>query len=164
MTQGTEKGGGESLAAAGELLRSLSRLNHAMERASRALERTAGVTAQQRVVIRWVGRFPGMTAGDLARQLSLDAGTVSAALGRLERRGLVERRRGKRDGRRVVLGLTAAGRAVDREVVGPVERSAELLAATIPPEALATAQRVIERLRDLVEAQGGRSPVGAEGG
>src|SRR5687768_1035422 len=107
-----------------EFMRSLWRLNHSIEQLSRKMETTWGVTAQQRLIIRCVGAYPGMTAGQLARQFHLDQGTVSATLGRLERKGLLERRRAQRDRRRLTLGLTASGREVDR-VAGSVERAVD---------------------------------------
>jgi len=106
-----------------EFLQHLWRLNHALERLSSRMERRLGITAQQRLVIRCVGKYPGMTAGQLARVLHLDPGTVSAALRRLEHKGALARRRDPRDMRRVTLGLTATGRALDRPATGTVEHA-----------------------------------------
>jgi DNA-binding MarR family transcriptional regulator len=96
-------------------------LNHALERLSTQMERRLGISAPQRFIIRCVGKYPGMTAGQLATMLHLDRGSVSAALRRLERQGLLKRRRDPRDGRRVTLGLTQKGRALDVPRSGTVE-------------------------------------------
>jgi DNA-binding MarR family transcriptional regulator len=100
-----------------EFLQVLWRTSHALERRSRRMEKAIGLTAPQRLVVRFLGRFPGVTAGQLARALHVDPGTLSASLRRLEGRGLVERRRDPADTRRVTLGLTREGRALD--VPGP---------------------------------------------
>ncbi len=102
-------------------LREIWRLNHAVERLSKKMEASYGITAQQRMIIRLVGKYPGMTAGQLAEQLHLDPGTISAAIRRLEGKGLLSRRADTRDKRRVVLGLTPSGRTLDRPATGTVE-------------------------------------------
>ena len=97
-----------------DFLQCLWRTSHALERRSRRMEKAIGLTAPQRLVLRVLGRFPGMTAGQLARALHVDPGTLSASVRRLEARGLVERRRDPVDTRRVTLGLTRQGRALDK--------------------------------------------------
>ena len=104
-----------------DFLQHLWRLNHALERASLRMERTLGVTAQQRLFVRCIGKYPGMTASQLATVLHLDRGTVSVGLRRLAKKGLLTRRRDPRDHRRVALGLTSKGRALDRPHPSTVE-------------------------------------------
>src|SRR5512147_2990729 len=90
-----------------DFLEHLWRLNHALERLSGRMTKVLGVTAQQRLVIRCIGKFPHITAGQLARLLHLDPGTVSATLRRLEAQGVLVRRRDRRDRRCVMLRLTS---------------------------------------------------------
>jgi len=149
---GTVETGDFTFSPTVEFMRNLWRLNHALERQSRRLEATWGVTAQQRMIIRCVGKYPGMTAGQLARQLHVDAGTVSAALNRLERKGLLERRRAERDRRRLTLGLTAAGRSIDQVASGLERAVANLLGATSADE-VASTRRVLEALAELLEGE-----------
>ena len=52
------------------------------------------------------------TASELAAGLGLDTGYLSRILGGFEKRGLLDRRPSERDGRQVVIALTAAGRAL----------------------------------------------------
>ena len=134
-----------------DFLQRLWRLNHALERLSGRMEKKFGVTAQQRLLIRCVGAYPGMTAGQLASVLNVDPGTVSAALRRLEQKQLVERRRDPVDSRRVALGLTPLGRALDTPAVGTVEAAvAELLAST-PAGDLQVLTTALGRLTALVD-------------
>ena len=140
-----------------EFMRTLWRLNHALERLSRRMEAAWGVTAQQRMIIRCVGKYPGMTASQLARQFHVDAGTVSTALGRLERKGLLERRRAERDRRRLTLGLTAAGRTVDH-VAGTLDHAVESLLRAASGEDVAGTRRVLETLANLLEFEASENP------
>lgn len=94
-------------------LRDLWAVGHAMESTSRRLQDAIGITGPQRMIIRILGRHPGMVAGDLARLLHVDAGTLSAALARLEARGLVTRHKDADDQRRVRIRLTEAGETLD---------------------------------------------------
>jgi len=155
MSTSVEPSSEFSIGPAGEFMRSLWQLNHALERLSRRMVASSGVTAQQRMMIRCVGKYPGMTASQLADQFHLDAGTVSTALGRLERKGLIERRRGHRDRRRVTLGLTAAGRAIDRGAASTVEHSVEALLATATQSDVACTRNVLHVFTQLLEREAG---------
>ncbi|MBI5498328.1 MAG: MarR family transcriptional regulator [Deltaproteobacteria bacterium] len=134
-----------------DFLRTVWRLNHAVERVSADMARTLGVTAQQRLALRIIGKFPGITPGMLAELLHLDPGTVSATLRRLESRGLVQRRRDHRDRRRVVLGLTAAGRQLDRPTEGTLEAAVAQLLRPGDARALGHAADTLVRLAVLLE-------------
>jgi DNA-binding MarR family transcriptional regulator len=113
--EGRQTGGqqGMELGPVLDFMRTLWALNHAIEKTSKRMKRSYGVTAQQCTLLRIVGRFPGISAGQLAELLRVHPGTLSAAVNRLEERGLLERRKDPRDQRRVLLGLTAKGRALD---------------------------------------------------
>jgi MarR family transcriptional regulator, organic hydroperoxide resistance regulator len=134
-----------------EFLQRLWQLDHALARLSSRMEKRLGITARQRFVIRCVGTYPGMTAGQLATVLHVDPGTVSAALRRLERRGLVQRRRDPADSRRVSLGLTAQGRALDAPTSGTIEEVVEELLASTRPEWADAAVAVLRRFTALLE-------------
>jgi len=133
-----------------DFLQRLWQLNRALEKASSHMERTLGVTAQQRLALRCVGKYPGMTAGHLAALLHVDPGTVSASLARLESKGLLERRRNPQDRRRASLGLTAKGRALDRSAEGTVEHVVARLIEVVPAADIASMVRVIQELTDLL--------------
>ncbi|HRC55174.1 MAG: winged helix-turn-helix transcriptional regulator [Myxococcales bacterium] len=133
-----------------DFLQKLWQLNHALEKVSSGMEKRLGVTAQQRLILRCLGKYPGMTAGHLATLLHVDPGTVSASLTRLEIKGLLERRRDPRDKRRAALGLTAKGRALDRPAAGTVERAVERLLGSVPAGELQTMMSVVARLTILL--------------
>jgi DNA-binding MarR family transcriptional regulator len=144
------------LGAALDFLRRLWRLNHALEKLSSRMDRRLGVTAQQRLLIRCVGKYPGVTAGQLAGLLHIDPGTASATLKRLEEKRLIQRRRDPRDKRRVALGLTARGREIDRPIEGTVEEAAERMLGQVTAAEAATVGAMLERLTSLLEANDAR--------
>ncbi len=110
-----------------------------------------GITAQQRHVLRCLGTIDGITAGALAELLHLDPGTLSAAVRRLELRGLVERARDADDTRRVRLTLTKAGRRLDRPTKHTVEEAIEQLLAETSPADITRVSRVLQRLSELLD-------------
>lgn len=136
-----------------EFLQSIWRLNHAVERASARMEARLGVTAQQRFILRCVGRYPGITPGQLAGLLQVDRGTISAALKRLERKEMLSRRVDPRDRRRYALGLTARGHALDRDEEGTVEAAVNQLLASTSPERIALTREALESLSALISAR-----------
>jgi DNA-binding MarR family transcriptional regulator len=140
-----------------DFMRALWRVNHALERMSSRMEESIGVTAQQRMVIRWVGKDRDITAGQLAARLHVDAGTVSAACKRLERKGLLRRRRDERDRRRVVLALTATGRALDRPTAGTVESAISRWLERTPSRDVQATDRVLTALSESLEVEAARA-------
>jgi MarR family transcriptional regulator, lower aerobic nicotinate degradation pathway regulator len=56
-----------------------------------------------------VDRYPGLSQRELARRLDVDPGNLVALLDRLDRDGLLTRRRDREDRRRRTLRLTAKG-------------------------------------------------------
>jgi MarR family transcriptional regulator, organic hydroperoxide resistance regulator len=139
------------LSPALDFLQRLWQLNHALERLSSRMESQLGVTAQQRLIIRCVGKFPGMTAGQLATMLHVDPGTTSAALKRLEDKGLLDRHSDPRDGRRTLLGLTGKGRELDGPATGTVEGVVDHLLSSVSSEDIATGLNLLERLAALLQ-------------
>jgi DNA-binding MarR family transcriptional regulator len=139
-----------------ELLERVWRVNHAMQRVSNRMSRELGLTGPQRLIIRCVGRYPGLTASQLAALLHLDRGTVSASLNRLEVKGLLERGADPFDGRRVSLGLTAAGRDLDRPTVHTIEAAVQHLLRTTSEADLDATGRVLAALAEALEHEAER--------
>lgn len=129
-----------------EFMRLVWGLNQGLERTSRTMEAQLGITGQQRMVVRLLGRFPGMTARQLADTLKLHPSTVSGLLKRLEKRGLVDRRLDERDRRRAFLGLTKAGRALDTDTPGTVEDAVRQALSELAPKQIAGARETLEVL------------------
>lgn len=89
-----------------------------------------GLTYPQYLVLVVLGAHDEMLIKDVGHELRLDHATLSPLLRRLERDGLVTRRRSTADERAVVVALTDAGRAV-HERFGDVHcRIADVLGIT----------------------------------
>src|SRR3954470_12003885 len=113
-----EKSRGPQLGEVLEFMRLLWAVDHGLQSTSKRMESTLGITGPQRLVLRLVGRFPGITAGNLAQILHVHPSTLTGVLKRLERRGFLQRRPDPRDARRASLGLTARGRRLDVGAAG----------------------------------------------
>lgn len=140
------------LGPAFEFLQQLWKLDHAREQLSLRMETALGITAQQRFLLRVVSRYPGIGAGQLARLLHVDSGTVSASLARLESKSLLERHKDPVDKRRASLCLTAKGRGLDQPTPGTAEHVVEEFLSEISESDLVTTMRVLETLTKRLEA------------
>jgi DNA-binding MarR family transcriptional regulator len=129
-----------------EFLRLFWAVDHAMQRSSKRIEAATGITGPQRLVIRIVGRFPGIPAGQIAKLLHVHPATLSGIVKRLERQGLIKRRSDPRDGRRALLGLTNEGRAFDGQAEASVEVAIQRTLETSAPEKVEATREVLESI------------------
>lgn len=142
-----------ALGPALDFLRELWRLNHALERLSARMERELGITAQQRLILRCIAHRDKISAGGLAELMHVDPGTVSAALRRLEAKGLVRRERPAEDRRRVVVTLSARGRALARPAEGTVEHAVARLIESLSVAESDATRRALTRLTMLMDRE-----------
>jgi DNA-binding MarR family transcriptional regulator len=84
----------------------------AMTKLYKALLKPLGLTYPQYLAMLVLWESDGITVGQLGDRLALDSGTLTPLLKRLEAMGLVQRLRDTADERRVMLQLTAQGRAL----------------------------------------------------
>ena len=82
-----------------------------------------GITGPQRLVLRVVGQFPGLSASELAHIVRLHPSTITGILQRLVARGLLERQRDPADTRRARLHLKAKAAPHTRSSRGTVEKA-----------------------------------------
>src|SRR5579884_3421444 len=104
-----------------DLMRLLWGVDDRLQATSKRMATTLGVTGPQRLAIRLVGQFPDISAGRLAGLLCVHPSSLTGILQRLERRGILRRRRDHRDARRARFRLTAKGIALNRLRSGTVE-------------------------------------------
>lgn len=133
------------LGAVLEFMGHLWSLDHALQSASKRMEARHGVTGPQRLVVRIVGRRPGISAGEVSRILHLHPSTLTGILRRLTERGIVERRPDPADARRALLRLTAAGRDIDGLRGGTVENAVRRVLARVDA-------RTVRATRELAAA------------
>ena len=137
-----------------EFMRALWGVNHALESTSRRMKARYGVTGPERMVVRLVGRYPGISAGDLARILLVDPSTLTGLLKRLAARGIVKRQSDAIDARRALFLLTQRGAAVDGVKRGTVEAAITLALGSLSGRDVRVAAGVLDRLRHVLEARG----------
>jgi len=112
-----------------------------MRRHYQSVERTVGVTGAQLWAMAEIDASPGMTVGQLARDLAIHQSTASNIVAGLEGSGLVTRKRDSGDQRVVLLTLTAAGRRVMRRAPRPLRGALQEALLELPPARLAALQR-----------------------
>lgn len=139
------------LGAVLEFMRVIWAVDHALQRTSKRMETTLGVTGPQRFVIRIVGRFPAISAGQLSKLLHLHPSTLTGILQRLEQRGLLRRRSDPRDGRRTLIGLTEKGRAFDTDSAGTVEACVAKVLARTDQRNIAAARDMLVEIAALLD-------------
>jgi len=95
-----------------QLCFALYNASRALTRAYAPLLEPLGLTYPQYLVLLVLWERDGVPVKQLGERLALDSGTLTPLLKRLERQGVVERRRGDDDERIVRIHLTASGRAL----------------------------------------------------
>ena len=129
-----------------EFLRLMWAVDHELHRVSKRMIGRLGLTAPQRLAVRFVGRHPSLTPGELAALLHLDPGTVSGIVKRLESAGLVTRVRSGGDTRRMHLTLTTDGQRLNRRRKGTVEAAVRRTLEGMSSADLTAASRLLRRL------------------
>ena len=117
-----------------------------LEQTSKRMRGQIGVTGPQRLVLRLVGLFPGLSAGDLAAILHVHPSTLTGVIQRLVTQGLLVRADDPRDRRRAVLHLTQRGGRANGTRRAPVEAAVAKALDGMSKRDRDAARRVLERL------------------
>src|SRR5262245_45343937 len=136
-----------------EFIRRMWAVDHELQRVSKRMVGRIGLTAPQRLAVRFIGRHSGVTLGHLAELLHLHAGTVTGIVRKLEELGLVVQTRSEAEPRRRHLTLTAKGRHIDRRRKGTVEAAVRRTASGLTVQEMATAAAVMDVLAKNLAAE-----------
>lgn len=120
----------------------------AMTKLYKPLLAPLGLTYPQYLVMLVLWESDGLSVSALGQRLSLDSGTLTPLLKRLESAGLIERRRDDKDERRVAVSLTSAGRSLRQEAASIPQQLA--CAAACAPEDVHSLTRRLHELRDNI--------------
>jgi DNA-binding MarR family transcriptional regulator len=93
-----------------ELFIALRRITRAIDLHSKKLQRETGLTTSQLLVLEAVVKLDTSTPSNIAKEVQLSQATVTNLVDRLERNGLVLRRKSTADKRAVEVHLTEQGR------------------------------------------------------
>jgi DNA-binding MarR family transcriptional regulator len=135
-----------------QFMRLLWAIVHGLQKASKRMTRRHGVTGPQRLVLRVVGMFPGVSAGRLAAILHVHPSTLTGVLRRLVEQGLLTRSAHAGDRRRSVLRLTARGARVNATATGTVEAAVRNALRTVADADRDATKRVLLALTAQLDA------------
>ncbi|QRK05981.1 MarR family transcriptional regulator [Archangium violaceum] len=137
-----------------EFMRLLWAVDHQLRSTSKHMELTLGLTGPQRLVVRLVGRYPGITSGRLAQILHVHPSTLTGVMKRLEKRGYMERRSDPLDARKALFFLTDMGRGLDVSSTGTVEAAVQRAISRMTGAQLAGAQEVLTAIAEELGVDG----------
>jgi DNA-binding MarR family transcriptional regulator len=126
-----------------DFMRLLWSIEHGLQRLSKRMEGELGITGPQRLVLRVVGKFPGLSAGELAGIVRLHPSTITGILQRLVASGLLERERDPADSRRARLQLKPRAVTYTGTSRGTVEKSVRDALNHVGPANVRAAQKVL---------------------
>jgi DNA-binding MarR family transcriptional regulator len=134
-----------------DFLRLLWAVDHGLQSASKRMHARFGVSGLQRMMIRIIGRFPGTSAGDVSRLLHVHPSTITGALDRLVKAGMVVRKVDPQDARRARLSLGAKGRSIDAIRTRTVEAAVRAALESVPERKVAAAAEVLSAIARELE-------------
>ena len=106
-----------------EVLIALRRLIRAVDLHSRYLSKHFGLTGPQLIILRELNRTGEISPSELAASVSLSQATVTGITDRLEKRGLVTRKKSALDRRRVIVQPTDACQKLLAQAPPPIQES-----------------------------------------
>ncbi|MBA2354668.1 MAG: MarR family transcriptional regulator [Acidobacteria bacterium] len=124
---------------------------HRMERLSKQMGTRSGVTGPQRLVLRLVALFPGLSAGDLATMLHLHPSTLTGILRRLDDQGLISRTADPDDRRRTSMRLTSRGTRASTSTRATVEGAVAAALARTSDAHRDITRRFLEQLASCLD-------------
>ena len=104
----------ESLDPVLDFMRLLWDIEHGLQSTSKRMRSTLGITGPQRLVLRVVSQFPGMSAAEAAHVVRLHPSTLTGVIQRLVDKGLLVRDRDPDDTRRMRLRVVRGARRYTR--------------------------------------------------
>jgi DNA-binding MarR family transcriptional regulator len=120
--------------------------NRISQAIARIYQERFGLDVTEWRIMAVLGRFPGLSAGEVAERTAMDKVAISRGVGRLLERGLVTRAIHEDDRRRSVLALSSAGQAVYDEIAPLALDYERRLLAELGEEEREWLQRLLERL------------------
>ncbi len=125
----------------------LSVLSHTIStNIARVYEKRFGVSIPEWRVIAILGRFPGLSAVEVADRTLMDKVAVSRAVTKLIRNGRIDREFADADRRRSILNLSEEGRKVHNEIAPLALQFERELLQDISEEDYATYSVILDRL------------------
>lgn len=129
-----------------DFMRLLWKIEHGLQATSKRMDARLGITGPQRLVLKLVTQFPGLSVGDVARILHLHPSTITGILHRLVDKGLLIREPDRLDSRRTRLRPRGRATSLARRSRGTVEAAVALVLERTPPAHVRHARVVLEAI------------------
>jgi DNA-binding MarR family transcriptional regulator len=126
-----------------DFMRLLWSIEHGLHSTSKRMGNTLGITGPQRLVLRIVTRFPGISAGELAHVVQLHPSTLTGVIQRLVAKRLLIRERDPHDTRFVRLRVAKGARRFTRSSGGTIESAVQSALRRVPPADIKRARKVL---------------------
>jgi MarR family transcriptional regulator, organic hydroperoxide resistance regulator len=144
-----------------DFMRLLWSIEHGLQSNSKRMESRLGITGPQRLVLRVVAQFPGLSAGELAHIVRLHPSTITGILKRLVGRGLLQRTPDPGDTRRIRLRLKRAAVSHTRASPGTIEAAVTRALDHVGASNVRAARRVLTEIAKQLNSLGGRGMANA---
>ncbi|MFD4628669.1 MarR family winged helix-turn-helix transcriptional regulator [Streptomyces sp. NPDC058284] len=131
----------------GHLARRLQQAHHLLWNAMVSEE----ITSPQYAVLNALVAEPGLDQRTVGQRVGLDRSTIAEVVARLIRRGLLDKVRDPRDGRRFLLRLTDDGLRTHRRLTVRTARMNQVLLAPLSAEERSVFLELIQRVADAAE-------------
>jgi DNA-binding MarR family transcriptional regulator len=122
---------------------------------ARVYEKRFGVSVPEWRVIAILGRYPGLSAVEVADRTLMDKVAVSRAVTKLIKTGRIDREFADADRRRSILNLSEEGRQVHNEIAPLALRFEQELLQNISEKDYETFNTILEQLLDKARQLGG---------
>ncbi len=111
-----------------------------------------GLTYPQYLVLLVLWEKDAQPVNDIAKRLYLETNTATPLLQRMEKEGILTRRRGESDARQTIVSLTGKGRALKKKLAGvPLAAGQAVLCESVTPE---TVPELFRMLDDMIARLG----------
>ncbi len=134
-----------------DFMRLLWTLEHGLQSASKRMESALGVTGPQRLVLRIIGRHPGISAGQLAHVAQLHPSTITGIVQRLVRKGALVSERDPLDNRRVRMHLRPEAKPFTRTSKSTVESAVKQTLDRMSARQLQAARELLGGLAEALD-------------
>ncbi|MBQ3767132.1 MAG: MarR family transcriptional regulator [Bacteroidales bacterium] len=108
-----------------------------------------GLTYPQYLVLLALWEKDAQPVNDIAKRLYLETNTVTPLLQRMEKEGILVRKRGEKDARQMIVSLTGKGKELQKKLSGvPLAIGNAVICDSVTPE---TTPELFRMLDDIIE-------------
>jgi DNA-binding MarR family transcriptional regulator len=135
-----------------DFMRLLWSIEHGLQSTSKRMGATIGITGPQRLVLKIVRQFPGISAGEVAHVVRLHPSTLTGVIQRLVDKRLLLRDRDPNDSRRVRLRVAAGARRFTARSQGTIESAVQAALRRVPAAHVRHARHVLVAVAAALDA------------